>query len=53
MIVSSQWSTSYLSEGIMLDVGEDNRIIPIEVLDASRHLNLERLLPVKYKRSSA
>jgi uncharacterized protein YuzE len=37
-----------LSEDIVLDVGEDNKIVGIEILDASKHLNLERLLPVKY-----
>jgi uncharacterized protein YuzE len=37
-----------LSEDIVLDIGEDDRIVGIEILDASKHLNLERLLPVKY-----
>jgi uncharacterized protein YuzE len=32
-----------------MDVGEDDRIIGIEILDASKHLNLERLLPVRYE----
>jgi uncharacterized protein YuzE len=38
-----------LSDDIVLDLGEDNRIVGIEILDASKHLNLERLLPVKYE----
>lgn len=38
-----------LSEDIVLDVGEEDRIVGIEILDASKHLNLERLLPVKYQ----
>lgn len=38
-----------LSENIMLDLGEGNRIVGIEILDASKHLNLKRLLPVKYE----
>ena len=38
-----------LSEDIVLDVGEDDRIVGIEILDASKHLNLDRLLPVKYE----
>jgi uncharacterized protein YuzE len=38
-----------LSEDIVLDVGEGDRIVGIEILDASRRLNLERLLPVKYE----
>jgi uncharacterized protein YuzE len=42
-----------LSEDIVLDIGEDGRIVGIEILDASKHLNLERLLPVKYEISLA
>jgi len=38
-----------VSEDIVLDIGEDNRIVGIEILDASKHLNLEKLLPVKYE----
>jgi uncharacterized protein YuzE len=37
------------TEDIVLDIGADNRIIGIEILDASKHLNLEGLLPVKYQ----
>jgi len=37
-----------LSENIVLDLGEGEKIIGIEILDASRHLNLEKLLPVEY-----
>ncbi len=38
-----------VSEDIVLDVGEGNRIVGIEILDASQHLNLESLLPVEYR----
>jgi uncharacterized protein YuzE len=38
-----------VSEDIVLDLGEDNRIVGIEILDASKHLNLEKILPVKYE----
>jgi len=44
-----QVTNNRLSEDIVLDLGEDNRIVGIEILDASKHLNLERLLPVKYE----
>ena len=37
-----------LSEEIVLDLSEDDRIVGIEILDASKHLNLERLLPISY-----
>jgi len=38
-----------LSEDIVLDLGEEDKIVGIEILDASMHLNLERLLPVNYE----
>jgi uncharacterized protein YuzE len=38
-----------LSEDVVLDIGEGDRIVGIEILDASRHLSLERLLPVNYQ----
>ena len=41
-----------VSEDIVLDIGEDNRIVGIEILDASKHLSLERLLPVEYRSPS-
>ncbi len=41
-----------VSDNVVLDLGEDDRIVGIEILDASKHLNLESLLPVKYEVSS-
>lgn len=38
-----------VSDDIVLDIGENDRIIGIEILDASKHVNLESLFPVKYK----
>ncbi len=38
-----------LSEDIVLDMGEDDRIVGIEILDASKHVNLGSLLPVEYE----
>ncbi|GBC95883.1 hypothetical protein HRbin16_01681 [bacterium HR16] len=37
-----------VSEDIVLDIGEEGRIVGIEILDASHRVNLERLLPVEY-----
>ncbi|MBN1293339.1 MAG: DUF2283 domain-containing protein [Candidatus Latescibacteria bacterium] len=37
-----------LSEDIVLDIGEEDRIIGIEILDASKNVTLEKLLPVNY-----
>ena len=38
-----------ITEDIILDIGEDDRLIGIEIMDASQHVNLENLLPVKYE----
>lgn len=37
-----------VSENVVLDIDDNGRIVGIEILDASKHVNLERLLPVKY-----
>ena len=36
-------------EGVVTDIGESEKIIGIEILDASKHLNIEKLLPVEYE----
>ena len=38
-----------VSEDIVLDIGENERVIGIEIIDASKHVNLETLLPIKYE----
>lgn len=38
-----------VSEDIVLDIGEDDRIVGIEILGASKHVSLENLLPIKYE----
>ncbi len=40
-----------VSDDVVLDIGEGDKIIGIEILDASKHINLDRLLPVNYKLS--
>lgn len=37
-----------ISEDIVLDIGEGDRIVGIEILNASQHVTLDRLLPIKY-----
>ena len=37
-----------VSDDVVLDIGEGDKIIGIEILDASKHINLDRLLPVNY-----
>jgi uncharacterized protein YuzE len=36
-----------VSEDVVLDLGKDDRIVGIEILDASKRLNLKNLLPIK------
>lgn len=38
-----------ITDEIVLDVAEDDRIVGIEILDASKHLNLGKLFPITYK----
>ena len=38
-----------VTEDIVLDIGEGDRIIGIEILDTSEHVTLDRLLPVRYE----
>lgn len=39
------------SDDIVLDIGENNRIVGIEILDASKHVTLDKRLPVNYELS--
>ncbi len=38
-----------ISEDIVLDIGENDRIVGIEIVDASLRIHLEKLLPIKYE----
>ena len=40
-----------VSDDVVLDIGEGDKIIGIQILDASKHVNLDRLLPANYKLS--
>jgi len=37
-----------IAEDIVLDIGENNKIIGIEIMDASKHVNLENMMPVEF-----
>jgi len=37
------------AEDVVLDVGEDDKIIGIEILDTSKRVNLNKLLPVQHE----
>jgi len=38
-----------VAEDVVLDIGDEDRMVGIEILDASKHVNLEALLPVHYE----
>lgn len=40
-----------VSEDVVLDMGEGDKIVGIEIIDASKHVSLEKLLPIKYTES--
>jgi len=42
-----------VSDDMVLDIGADGRIVGIEILDASRNVNLASLLPLEYAVTSA
>ena len=37
-----------IADDITLDIGKDDKIIGIEILDASKHVNLEKIIPVEF-----
>jgi uncharacterized protein YuzE len=39
-----------VSEDVVLDIGENGKIIGIEILDASKHVNLDALIPIEYQK---
>jgi len=40
-------------EDVVLDIGRNNRIVGIEILDASKHVDVRKIFPVKTERRSA
>ena len=38
-----------IAEDIVLDINKDDKPVGIEILNASRRINLENLFPLKYK----
>jgi len=37
-----------IADNIVLDIGEKERLIGIEIMDASKYLDLSTLFPIKY-----
>lgn len=40
-----------IAEDIVLDIGEGDRLVGIEILDASKHVALEKILPVTFEKA--
>ncbi|MFQ5780654.1 MAG: DUF2283 domain-containing protein [Nitrospiria bacterium] len=38
-----------VAEDIVLDMGEGEKLVGIEIMDASRHVKLEGILPTRYE----
>ena len=37
-----------VSDDVVLDIGRNDRLVGIEIMDASRHVRMDKLLPVTY-----
>ncbi len=42
-----------VAEGIVVDIGKNNRIVGIEIMDASKRMDLNGILPLQYDRKAA
>ncbi len=40
------------SEGMVVELGDEDRIVGIEILDASKRLHLEDVLTLEYKKTA-
>jgi len=40
-----------VSDDVVLDVGADDRLVGIEIMEASRHVRMDKLLPVTYEQA--
>ena len=38
-----------VSDDVVLDVGQGDKIVGVEIVDASSHLNLKNILPIDFK----
>ena len=37
-----------VSEDMVLDIGDNDKIIGIEIMNASKNINLDKLMPIEY-----
>jgi uncharacterized protein YuzE len=38
-----------VSEDVVLDIGIDDKIVGIEIIDASKHISLDKIFPLSYE----
>ncbi|MGC9969509.1 MAG: DUF2283 domain-containing protein [Bryobacteraceae bacterium] len=48
----NQVTNRRIDEDVVLDLAEDERIVGIEILDASKRTRLDRILPVEYRKTA-
>jgi len=39
-----------ITEDVVFDIGNDDKIIGIEIMEASKNVNLEKLMPVEFEK---
>jgi uncharacterized protein YuzE len=49
---TQQVTNREVGEDVVLDLGENDRIVGIEILDASKRLNLSELRTVEYQKTA-
>jgi uncharacterized protein YuzE len=49
---SQQVTNREVGEDVVLDLGENDRIVGIEILDASKRLNLSQLRTLEYQKTA-
>lgn len=51
-LLSTTLINKRVSEDIVLDIGPDDKIVGIEIMDASRRISLDKILPIEYSSAS-
>ncbi len=41
-----------IADDIVLDIGQDKKLVGIEIMDVSQHVHLDGLLPLSYQKPS-
>ena len=47
-LLSTTLINKRVSEDIVLDIGPDDKIVGIEIMNASKRINLDKVLPIEY-----